>query len=139
MADRVSREKRSAIMAAVQSKNTSPELFVRKRLHALGYRYRLHVGSLPGRPDIVFPARRKIILVHGCFWHGHDCKWGRLPKSRIEFWESKIDSNRKRDLQTERKLQTLGWEILVIWQCELREWERTETTIIEFLKTRKDE
>lgn len=139
MADRVSKEKRSAIMAAVKSKNTGPELFVRKRLHALGYRYRLHVGSLPGRPDLVFPARRKILLIHGCFWHGHTCRWGRLPTSREEFWAQKIERNRSRDRECVLDLRSMGWEVLVVWQCELRDWKSAESRIVEFLNTRGNE
>lgn len=107
-------------MASVRSKNTGPEWKIRRLLHALGYRYRLHGRSLPGKPDLVFASRRKVIFVHGCFWHGHGCQWGKLPKSRPEFWTTKIERNRQRDSEVLTKLQLSGWEVFTIWQCELR-------------------
>lgn len=106
-------------MALVRAKDTKPELRVRKLLHAMGYRYRLHVRSLPGRPDLVFPGKRKAIFVHGCFWHRHRCAMGdRLPKSRIGFWRDKLESNRVRDRAVLRELTTLGWTVFIIWECE---------------------
>jgi DNA mismatch endonuclease (patch repair protein) len=110
---------RSAIMRSVKSKNTRPELVVRRLIHSLGYRYRLHVKALPGNPDLVFPSRRKIINIHGCFWHGHDCRRGaRLPKENSDYWREKLTRNRDRDLQSEKELQVAGWDVLTIWECE---------------------
>lgn len=109
-------------MQAVKSKNTAPELFLRKILHAQGYRYRIHHRNLPGCPDLVFPSRRKVIFVHGCFWHGHDCPRGsRLPKSNLEYWESKIRRNRARDKKNSISLQAAGWKVCEVWECELKE------------------
>ena len=97
---------------------TKPELIVRRLLHSMGFRYRLHRRDLPGRPDIVFVSRRKAIFVHGCFWHGHDCPKGRLPKSRLDYWQPKLDETKNRDRIKQEQLQSLGWRVLVIWQCE---------------------
>lgn len=109
-------------MSRVRGKDTRPELMVRRLLHGLGYRYRLHRRDLPGTPDLVFPGLRKIILVHGCFWHRHDCPSGRrIPKSNCTFWEEKIESNRSRDVKNLKALQGLGWDVLVIWECEVRD------------------
>ena len=116
-------EQRRRIMQAVKSKNTKPELVVRRILHGMGYRYRLHRRDLPGKPDIAFMSRRKAIFVHGCFWHGHDCPKGRLPKSRLEYWGPKVDKNRDRDRTKEEQLRSLGWSVLVIWQCETLDLE----------------
>lgn len=134
MTDHVHRDKRSLIMAAVHSKNTKPELAVRKIAHSLGYRYRLHVADLPGKPDLVFPARRKIILVNGCFWHRHPrCRYATSPKTRPAFWLKKFCTNVARDLRTRRQLRKLGWSILTIWQCELKNPQKLEVRIDEFL------
>jgi DNA mismatch endonuclease (patch repair protein) len=108
-------------MRAVGTKNTGPELHLRKMLHRAGYRYRLHEKTLPGRPDLVFPRRRKVVFVHGCFWHGHGCAKGRPPKSKAEYWEPKLATNRARDARNIKDLSTLGWTSLVVWQCELKE------------------
>ena len=113
-------EKRSEIMSVVRTKNTGPELLVRKLLSAQGYRYRLHRNDMPGRPDIVFPGRCKIVLVHGCFWHGHRCTKGQLPKSRLNYWKPKIAANKKRDARNLVELRRSGWTTLVVWQCELK-------------------
>jgi DNA mismatch endonuclease (patch repair protein) len=134
LTDHVNREKRSLIMAAVHSKDTRPELAVRRIVHALGYRYRLHVASLPGKPDLVFPARRKIILVHGCFWHRHlRCRYATSPKTRVAFWQEKFCTNIARDRRTRQQLRKLGWSILTIWQCELKNPQKLEVRIDEFL------
>src|SRR4051812_19262745 len=114
-------EQRSRIMAAVPQRHSRPELAIRRALHAAGYRYRLHARNLPGTPDIVFPARKKVVFVHGCFWHGHRCSKGRLPKSREDYWHTKITTNKKRDRRTERALRRIGWRSLVVWQCEVKE------------------
>lgn len=105
-------------MKAVKSKDTKPEMTVRRLLHSLGYRYRLHRKDLPGKPDIVFPSRRKAIFVHGCFWHAHGCKKGRLPRSRLEYWRPKLAQNAERDARKIAELEALGWSVLVVWQCE---------------------
>ncbi|WP_415714434.1 very short patch repair endonuclease [Roseibium sp.] len=111
---------RSRIMRSIKGKDTKPELKVRRLVHALGYRYRLHRRDLPGQPDIVFGAKRKLVFVHGCFWHGHSCKRGsRKPKTNLEYWSSKIQKNMTRDKSNLRDLQKQGWEVLIVWECEL--------------------
>jgi DNA mismatch endonuclease, patch repair protein len=121
-------------MARVRSKNTRPELFVRKLVFALGYRYRLHVGNLPGRPDLVFRKRRKVIFVHGCFWHRHNaCALARLPKSRIEFWLPKLEGNKRRDRRNKRALAKEGWKVLTIWECQLRNTAKLQKILGRFL------
>lgn len=123
---------RRRTMQAVKSKNTSPELSVRRLLHARGYRYRLHRSDLPGNPDLVFPARKKVLFVHGCFWHGHDCPRGsRVPKTNTDYWKEKVARNRARDVTAFRQLKILGWKALALWECELR----NETGIIKRLKS----
>lgn len=117
----MSPEQRSAHMAKIRSKNTKPELMLRRLLHGAGYRYRLHGRELPGRPDLVFPGRRKVIFVHGCFWHGHDCPVGsRLPKTNTGFWVAKRLRNQERDAAQKSLLEDLGWGVLVVWECEVR-------------------
>lgn len=108
-------------MQSVQTKNTGPELAVRRALFASGYRFRLHRRDLPGSPDIVMPGRKKAIFVHGCFWHGHGCSKGKIPKSRPDYWMPKIAANKERDRRNARALRALGWSVHVIWQCELRD------------------
>ena len=108
-------------MRAVRGKDTSPEWTVRRLLHGMGYRYRLHARDLPGRPDIVFPRKRKAIFVHGCFWHAHGCPIGQPPKSRQDYWLPKLDRNRERDIEKEAALAALGWKVLTVWQCETRD------------------
>lgn len=116
--DRISPEARSLNMSRIRSKDSRPEMAVRRALHALGFRYRLHVPGLPGKPDLVFPKLRKLIFVNGCFWHRHSCSNGRLPSTRPEFWLEKLNSNRARDLRNLRKLRRLGWKCLVVWECQ---------------------
>ncbi len=111
-------EQRSRIMSAVRQKNTKPEMAVRRLLHALGYRYRLHASELPGKPDVVFRKRRKALFVHGCFWHGHHCNRGHRPASQTDYWDAKIDRNVARDLDRIERLRADDWEVLVIWECE---------------------
>jgi len=118
MVDTRTPEQRRRIMKAVRSRDTKPEFFVRRLLHKLGYRFRVNVRSLPGSPDIVFSSRRKVLFVHGCFWHGHGCKIGQLPKSRLDYWRPKIEKNRQRDESVISAIECLGWEALAIWQCE---------------------
>jgi DNA mismatch endonuclease (patch repair protein) len=139
MADRVTAAVRSKIMRSVKSRDTGPELALRKALHRLGYRYRTHESSLPGRPDLVFPRYRCAIFVHGCFWHGHSCRWGAAPKSRPEFWGPKIARNRRRDRRNLRALRLLGWRTLVVWQCQLKDFDRLAPKIARFLSAGGEE
>ncbi|MER9474362.1 very short patch repair endonuclease [Mesorhizobium sp. M0520] len=120
MADIVSPEVRSRMMAGIKGVNTKPEMTLRLALHAAGFRYRLHDRRLPGRPDMVFPRRRAAMFAHGCFWHGHDCHLFRLPATRPEFWREKIARNRQRDESAERALTASGWRCGVVWECALR-------------------
>ncbi len=109
-------------MQAVKSRDTAPEIVVRRLLYALGIRYRLHRRELPGCPDLVFFGKRKIIFIHGCFWHGHECPRGsRTPKTNANYWTAKIDRNRSRDASAVQQLQNTGWSVLVIWECQIRE------------------
>jgi len=119
MADRLSLSARSSLMQRVKQKNTAPEKIVRSLLHRLGYRFRIHRKDLPGTPDIVLPSRRVAIFVHGCFWHGHDCRRGRAPSSNLEYWGPKLESNRERDSRKAAALAAAGWRVVVVWQCEL--------------------
>lgn len=122
---------RTRTMRAVKSSDTKPELLVRRLLHRLGYRYRLHRDNLPGKPDIVFTGRRKVVFVHGCFWHGHDCARGaRQPKTNAEYWRNKIARNEARDREHMQNLQASGWDALILWECELR----GETALAERLR-----
>jgi len=108
------------MMAAVRSKDTAPEMVVRRLLHSLGYRFRLHRRDLPGKPDIVFPGRKKVIFVHGCFWHQHEeCRGSHLPKSNTEYWTPKLLRNKARDASNLAKLKSAGWKCIVLWECEL--------------------
>ncbi|MGO9319063.1 MAG: very short patch repair endonuclease [Terracidiphilus sp.] len=111
--------KRSAMMSRIRSKDTKPEILVRKALHRLGFRFRLHVQHLPGRPDIVLPKYRIIIQVKGCFWHGHTCRDGRLPKSNRDYWVPKLLRNRERDITNERRLRRVGWSVRTLWECRI--------------------
>lgn len=129
--------KRSQIMRAVKCKDTVPEMVVRRLVHSLGYRYRLHRNDLPGKPDLVFGPRRKLIFVHGCFWHGHTCKRGnRQPKTNANYWRKKIQVNKERDKSTLEELRARGWEILVLWECETRQ-ETLRQRIDTFLRSTK--
>lgn len=134
MSDILSITARSKLMAKVCSRNTKPELLVRRMLFALGYRYRLHVSTLPGCPDLVFPARRKVIFVHGCFWHRHNCRRGQsTPSTRPEFWEKKFLANRSRDRRSRRELHRRGWQSLVLWECGLSNTARVLRICVSFL------
>ena len=114
-------EQRSRNMSAIKSKNTKPEIAVRKLLHSMGYRFRLHRKDLPGSPDIVLPKYKTVIFVHGCFWHRHEnCKYASIPKTRKEFWESKFKANVKRDLEIQEKIKNIGWQSVVVWECEIK-------------------
>src|SRR6202034_1842544 len=118
--DKLSAERRSANMRQIRSENTAPELLLRKILHRLGYRFRLHRKDLPGKPDLVFASRRKVIFVHGCFWHSHGCRYAHTPKSNLEYWMPKLSRNQVRDKKSIEALTAEGWEALVIWECDTK-------------------
>ncbi|HIE54049.1 MAG TPA: DNA mismatch endonuclease Vsr [Chromatiaceae bacterium] len=135
MADVFSKDKRSWIMSRVRGKDTSPEIIVRSLVHRLGYRFRLYRKDLPGKPDLTFPSRRKVIFVHGCFWHGHDCLRGdRKPKSNVVYWRNKIRRNNQRDEVNQQRLKELGWDFLVIWECQIKDQEKLKTILVGFLE-----
>lgn len=132
--DNLTPEQRKHTMAQVHSVDSKPEMQVRRLVHGMGYRYRLHRKDLPGNPDLVFPARHKIIFVHGCFWHGHECRAGKKrPRTNEEYWMSKLERNRVRDASNQAILRQSGWDILVLWECELREREALADRILSFL------
>jgi DNA mismatch endonuclease, patch repair protein len=127
-------ELRSRIMRAVKSTDTMPEILVRRLAHSMGYRFRLHRKDLPGKPDLVFPGLHKVIFVHGCFWHGHDCARGaRVPKTNRDYWTKKIERNRRRDRKARSALMRSGWSVAVFWECELANVSTTNTRIRRFL------
>jgi DNA mismatch endonuclease (patch repair protein) len=127
-------ELRSRTMRAVKAKDTAPEWLVRRMLHAAGYRYRLHAKDLPGKPDLVFPARRKVIFVHGCWWHGHNCARGaRSPKTNVDYWTEKVARNAARDSGHLAALRTAGWKVLTVWECELKA-DKLKRRLIRFLE-----
>ncbi len=128
-------ETRSRIMRAVKSRDTAPEMTVRSMIHRMGYRFRLHRKDLPGKPDIVFPSLKRAIFVHGCFWHGHDCARGdRAPKANADYWQSKIARNRNRDASNTVALRTAGWQVAVIWECQLKDDASLRKLLSEFLR-----
>ena len=122
MSDVHSPEIRSKNMRAIRSVNTRPEILIRKLLHAAGYRFRLHRADLPGKPDLVLPKYHTVIFIHGCFWHRHDCKYFKWPKTRAEFWQLKISANQQRDLRNSEQLNQLGWQVIVIWECTVKHY-----------------
>lgn len=123
-------EQRHKCMAAIRSKDTKPEMYVRRYLHGMGWRYGLHNRKLPGSPDIVMRRHKTVIFVNGCFWHGHEgCKYSHLPKTNSEFWQTKIDTNRARDERNAEALRKLGWRVIVIWECELKTEAQRERTL----------
>lgn len=135
MTDIFAPSKRRAIMSRIQGKDTEPELFVRKLLHGLGYRFRLHRSDLPGKPDIVLPRLRKLIFVHGCFWHAHrGCRRASIPTTNVRFWATKLKKNSERDHRITSELTKRGWRVLVVWQCELRRPERLRARLTRFLE-----
>ncbi len=137
MADRISPEARSENMSRIRNADTGPEMTVRRLVFAMGYRYRLHRRDLPGCPDLVFPAKRKAVFVHGCFWHRHQgCKYGYTPKSRVDFWISKLEGNRARDNKNLAELELLGWEVLTVWECEIVDPDLLRDRINKFLLKR---
>ena len=120
MVDVVDPATRSRMMSGIRAKNTRPELFLRKGLHALGFRFRLHRKDIPGKPDIVLPKYRALVVIHGCFWHRHDCRYFKLPATNTEFWRRKIDQNHQRDLRNLASQLDDGWRCLVVWECAIR-------------------
>lgn len=125
---------RSRIMRAVKSRDTRPELAVRRTAHAMGYRFRLHRADLPGRPDLAFPSRRAVVHVNGCFWHGHGCKRGaREPKTNAAYWRAKIARNAARDAANLSRLKALGWRALIVWECETRDADKLRKRLSRFL------
>lgn len=135
MADRISREHRSWNMSRIRGTDTKPELIVRSLLHRMGYRFRLRRKDLPGKPDIVLPKFRTVVFVHGCFWHRHGrCKYAYTPKTRIEFWTTKFRQNVDRDSRVRRELHALGWNSVVVWECELRDLEKLADRLRESLE-----
>lgn len=133
--DVLTAQQRKRCMSAVRNKDTKPEMAVRKLVHSLGYRYRLHGSGLPGKPDLILSGRRKLIFVHGCFWHRHCCKKGKsVPSSRGDFWAEKLNSNRVRDKKNLRKLRKDGWKVLVVWECWMRNPSALRERLVRFLK-----
>lgn len=134
MVDRITKEQRSALMSRIRRADTKPELLIRRLLHALGYRFRVQLKGVPGRPDVAFTRRRKLIQVYGCFWHAHEgCPSARIPTTRSDFWSSKFARNRERDRRLEEAAAAAGWESLVIWECELKDIEGLRARLVDFL------
>lgn len=136
MSDTVSKKRRSEIMSHIKSKNTSIELLVRKKLHSLGYRFRVNYKLLPGKPDIVFSKRQISIFIHGCFWHGHEigCRYSHIPQSRQEYWSKKIDKTKQRDDAHIKELSENGWQVIIIWECEIKtKFEETIDNLINII------
>ena len=133
--DNLTPHRRSENMRRIRSRDTSPELLVRSLVHRLGFRFRLHRSDLPGKPDLVFSSLRKIIFVHGCFWHRHGtCKFTRWPKSKLEFWKPKLEENNRRDKANQRALRRMGWQVMIVWECQLGSVERLAAKIRSFLE-----
>jgi DNA mismatch endonuclease (patch repair protein) len=134
--DRVTPQVRSRMMRAIRSKDMKPELAVRRLIYGLGYRYRLHDHKLPGRPDMVFSSRRRVIFVHGCFWHQHDvgCTLTHVPRSNLRYWRPKLDRNKARDLANCDALRSAGWGVLIVWECEVRNVRALAKTVKRFLR-----
>ncbi|MBX9661506.1 MAG: DNA mismatch endonuclease Vsr [Nitrospiraceae bacterium] len=132
--DKISKELRSANMRLIRSTDTKPELVLRRLIHGLGYRFRLHRKDLPGRPDIVFPGRCKVIFIHGCFWHQHsECREGRMPGTRLDYWVPKLSKNQIRDAANRTALEEQGWSVLVVWECELVDISAVTNAVRRFL------
>lgn len=133
--DHLSRQQRSANMSRVRSKDTDPEMIVRRLIHGLGIRYRLHVRQLPGSPDLVIRRLGKVIFIHGCFWHSHSCARGRAPSTNTDFWSEKLAANTRRDKSAIHSLRRAGWSVLTLWECQLKDLSATERRLIRFLRT----
>jgi DNA mismatch endonuclease (patch repair protein) len=134
LADNLTPERRSANMSRIRSRDTSPELAVRRLVHRMGFRFRLHVPALPGKPDLVFPRLQRIIDVRGCFWHGHPgCIDSHIPRTRLEYWRPKLERNRRRDEENRRTLRRLGWRVCVVWECEVKNVKKLSRRLGRFL------
>lgn len=133
MVDILTPRERSALMSRIRGVDTKPELYVRRTLHGMGYRFRIHVRKLPGCPDLVFTKRHAVIFVHGCFWHRHGCSKSYVPKSRVRFWQDKFDGNVRRDRKNQSLLVEAGWRVLVLWECEIGEQEVLLERLVAFL------
>jgi DNA mismatch endonuclease, patch repair protein len=134
--DKLTRAARSILMSHVRSKDTKPELVVRSMVHRMGFRYRLHSKTLPGSPDLVFARSKKVVFVHGCFWHGHNCRAGRnRPQSRELYWDTKLEKNKRRDRLNSVRLRRDGWSLLTVWECQIRERDRLAQRLKLFLET----
>lgn len=137
--DTLSSEQRSERMSRVKGRDTKPELIVRRMVHGMGFRFRLHRRDLPGKPDLTFPRRRKVIFVHGCFWHRHHgCHLARMPKSRVDFWSKKLGANADRDQRNLKALAASGWETMIVWECELVDADSLQERVATFLNKRGD-
>jgi DNA mismatch endonuclease (patch repair protein) len=135
--DTLSKSERSERMRRIRGRDTKPEMIVRRLIHGMGYRYRLHQGGLPGKPDLVFPGRKKAIFVHGCFWHRHpdpNCRLARMPKTQLDFWGPKLATNRERDERNISRFEGLGWRVLQVWECQIKNREELAARIVEFLQ-----
>ena len=133
MADTITRAERSALMGRIKGYDTKPEMFIRRALHSMGYRFRTHVGDLPGRPDVVFSRRQAVIFVHGCFWHRHGCNRTYFPRTRETFWAGKFADNVKRDRRNKKQLVEAGWHVLVVWECEVEGDRSLMNRVVAFL------
>jgi DNA mismatch endonuclease (patch repair protein) len=135
--DKLTKAERSVLMSRIRSKDSKPELIVRRTAHRMGFRYRLHSSKLPGSPDLVFARRKKVIFVHGCFWHGHDCRAGRnRPESRKEYWDAKLERNMRRDRKNSFSLRRQGWSVLAVWECQTGDAARLARRLRSFLEAR---
>lgn len=138
--DNLDKNKRSCLMAKIKQKNTEPEIIVRHFLYSKGFRYRINLKSLPGSPDIVLPKYKTVIFVHGCFWHGHTCKVGHLPTSNLDYWKLKIEKNIERDRKKNEELEMQGWNVIVVWQCEVKtlknRHQRLFTLVLEIMNNK---
>jgi DNA mismatch endonuclease, patch repair protein len=132
--DPLTKEERSERMSRIRNANTKPEMLVRSLVHCMGYRYRLHARYLPGKPDMVFRNRKKIIFIHGCFWHQHECNFYRQPRSNRDFWKPKLERNKVRDTEVRRELHKKGWHEMVIWECQIKDKYRLRSRIKRFLE-----
>src|SRR5712692_3544556 len=135
MVDVFSKAKRSWVMSRIHGKDTRPEKVVRKLLHLSGFRFRLHRKDLPGNPDIVLPRHKAVVQVFGCFWHGHNCKDGRRPRSNKKYWNAKLERNKRRDSMNSQRLRRLGWRLEVVWECETRNLDRVRKRLTRFLRS----
>jgi len=131
MTDIMTAERRSRLMSRIRGRHTKPELLIRRGMHALGFRYRLHVNDLPGKPDMVFPKYGAVVFIHGCFWHGHDCPLFREPTTNAEFWKRKIAANRENDARKAAELESSGWRILTVWECSIRGRQKSVKEVLD--------